>query len=115
MAKPTEAKVTIEEVNKGGDWVLPIITKEGTTVYALQINKSKEDKANVEAILEDYAKAGVVVYRYKGKEDKEVLLVEASQKLRKARIGVKTLKMVRKLVEEKGFTLKEATDFVSSL
>ena len=115
MTKSTKAKATIQEVKKGGDWVLPIIDKSGTTIYALQINKTREDKANIEAILSEYAEADIQVYRYKGKSGKDVLLVEASQKIRKARVGVKTLNLINRLIKDKGFTLEEATDFVASL
>lgn len=115
MTQATTTQATIVEVKKGGDWVLPIITKDGATVHALQINKTADDKANIESILAEYAEAGVQVYRYKGKSDKAVLLVEASQKIRKARVGVKTLNLINRLMEDKGFTLEEATDFVASL
>ena len=117
MTKSTEvtSKVTIEEVKKGGDWVKPVIKADGSTVYALPINKTKEDKANIEAILSEYASKGITVYRYNGKEGKEVLLVEASQKIRNDRVSAKALNLINKLIKEKGFTLEEATDFVASL
>ena len=44
MTKSTEAKeVKIIKAEKAGEWVLPIKV-DGSVIYALQVNKTKEDK-----------------------------------------------------------------------
>ena len=113
MTQPTTTQPTIEDVTKGGDWVLPVTRKDGSTVYALQINKSKEDKENIDAILAEYAQAGVPILRYKGKEGKDVLLVDATQKIRSKRVGVKTQKLLDALLAT-GMTQEQALAVISA-
>ena len=98
MTQATTTQATYTEVTKSGDWVLPVTKKDGTTVYALQINKSKDDKENIDAIVAEYQKEGIEVLTYDGKEGKKVLLVDATQKLRSKRVGVKTQKLLDALL-----------------
>lgn len=105
MANNT-TKSQFTQAVKAGDWVLPI-TVEGQTVYALQINKSKEEKENIDNILAEYANAGIEVFTYKGKNDLDVLLVKADEKLRSKRVGVKEQKMVAVLMQA-GMTEEQA-------
>lgn len=104
MANPTKSQFT--QAVKAGDWVLPI-TVNGKTVYALQINKSKEEKENIDNILAEYASAGIEVFTYKGKNDLDVLLVKAEEKLRSKRVSVKEQKMVAVLMQA-GMTEEQA-------
>ena len=110
MAKAT---LKLEQVTKAGDWVLPVTTADGATVYALQINKSKEDKENIDSILQEYADAGVTVYTYKDKEDKDVLLVDTTQKIRSKRVGVKTQKLLDALLAT-GMSQEQAQAVISA-
>ena len=111
MTQATQATYT--EVTKAGDWVLPVTKKDGTTVYALQINKSAEDKANIDAIVAEYTEAGVEVLTYDGKEGKKVLLVDATQKLRSKRVGVKTQKLLDALLAT-GMTKEQALAVITA-
>lgn len=110
MANTTTPQIT--EAVKAGDWVLPI-TVNGATVYALQINKSKEDKANLDNILAEYAKAGVEVFTYKGKNDAPVYLVEASKKLKATRTSASTEKLVTSAMATFGCTEEQARAMVA--
>lgn len=114
MTQPTTTTTNYTTVEKSGDWVLPVKKKDGTIVYALQINKSKEDKENIDAIVSEYQKAGIEILGYKGKEDKLVLLVDATQKIRSQKVGVKTQKIITGLMA-KGFTEEEARAFAESV
>lgn len=80
------ATVKTTQATKAGEWVLPIIV-EGATVYAIQVNKTIEDKENIDSILADYEKAGVPVYEYEGKGGKPVYLVEHSKRIKAQRMG----------------------------
>lgn len=113
MTQATTTQATIEDVTKGGDWVIPVTRKDGSTVYALQINKSKEDKENIDAIVAEYTQAGVTILRYKGKEDKDVLLVDATQKIRSKRVGVKTQKLLDALLAT-GMTQEQAQAVITA-
>lgn len=97
---------TVQAV-KAGDWVLPI-NVNGATVYALQINKSKEDKENITTLLAEYAKAGVTVYEYAGKGGNAVLLVEATQKLRTQRASVSRDAIIETLMQDLGIEKTQA-------
>ena len=105
MANNT-TKPQFTQAVKAGDWVLPI-TVNGATVYALQINKSAEEKENIDNILAEYANAGIEVFTYKGKNDKNVFLVKAEEKLRSKRVGVKEQKLVAVLMQA-GMTEEQA-------
>lgn len=108
MSKSTNnTNPTIQQVEKAGDWVLPVKLEDGTISYALQINKSAEEKANLDTILAEYANAGVTVLTYKGKNDKDVFLVKPEEKLRSRRVGVKEAKLVSTLMA-RGFSEEEA-------
>lgn len=108
-------KNTITEVTRQGDWVIPVMKKNGDVVYALQINKTQVEKDNWDTILSEYQNAGVEVLTYKGKNDNDVFLVNSTEKLHNKRVGVKKLAMISKLVNEKGFSQKEAEEFANSL
>ena len=78
--------MTTVQAEKAGEWVLPILV-DGVTLYAIQINKTQEDKENIENILAEYYKHGITVYEYVGKNSKPVLLVEHDKRLKTTRIG----------------------------
>lgn len=101
------AQVKTVQATKKGDWVLPIDVN-GETVYALQINKSAEDKSNIENILADYAKAGVTVYEYAGKNNNPVLLVKATEKLKTQRASVTRDAIIETLMETMGVDMETA-------
>lgn len=113
MTQATTTQASYTEVTKAGDWVIPVTTKEGVTVYALQINKSKEDKENIDAIVSEYTQAGIPILRYKGKEGKDVLLVDATQKIKSKRVGVKTQKLLDALLAT-GMTQEQALAVISA-
>lgn len=94
------------EVNRLGDWVIPV-DKNGETVYALQINKTQEEKDNLETILSEYQKAGVEVLTYAGKGGLPVYLVDATQKLKKQRVGIDTNALLQSMVAS-GMTQEQA-------
>lgn len=100
-------KTQFIEAVKAGDWVLPILVN-GDTVHALQINKSKEDKENIDNILAEYQKAGVPVYRYSGKNNNDVLLVEATKKLKTQRASVTRDAIIETLMETMGVDMETA-------
>jgi len=110
----TTTTQNIIEVSKGGDWVKPIVLKDGSTVYALQINKSKDDKANIQNILADYASANIQVYKYTGKNDLDVLLVDATQKIRATRTSASNEKLVASAVEMFGVTEEMARAMIAN-
>ncbi len=107
----TTNQPTVQAV-KSGDWVLPI-TVDGATVYALQINKSKEDKENISSILEQYATAGVTVYEYAGKNNNAVLLVDATLKIKNSRVSASTEKLVASAMDM-GLTEAQARQMVAN-
>ena len=86
------------KVTKAGDWVLPVLLDDGTTVYALQINKSAEDKQNITELHQAYIDAGIEVYEYAGKNNNPVLLVDATKKIRSQRVGVLQSEFIAELV-----------------
>jgi len=104
-----------EEVTKNGDWVLPVIDKKGNQLLVTQINKTQEEKDNFATIFAEYQEAGIKIHRYAGKNNTTVFAVEQGSKIKKARVGVKKQALINKLVDEKGFTLEEATAFANSL
>ena len=87
----------ITGVTRLGDWVIPV-DKNGVTVYALQINKTQAEKDNLENILAEYAKAGIDILTYNGKNDNAVYLVDASEKLKAQRANVNRDAIVETLV-----------------
>jgi len=101
---------TVQAV-KMGDWVLPI-SVDGVTVYALQINKSKDDKANIDTILAEYATAKITVYEYSGKNDNAVLLVKATEKIKATRSSANTESLVASAVQMFGCTEAMAREMV---
>lgn len=115
MTQSTTTQSTIATVEKAGDWALPVKKKDGSVVYALQINKTQEEKDNWDTIFAEYQEAGVEVLTYDGKGGKPVFLVDATQKLKKSRVGVKKLALISKLINEKGFSQKDAEEFANSL
>lgn len=96
MAQTTTIKAT--EVNKGGDWVKPIVTSEGVTVYAVQINKTQAEKDNFAEIYKAYQDAKIEVFTYEGKGNKPVYLVDASKKLKASRTSASTEDMIAEMV-----------------
>lgn len=96
MATAT-ATVKATEVTRLGDWVIPVDVN-GTTVYALQINKTQAEKDNISEILQAYYDNGVEVLTYKGKGDKPVYLVDASKKLKATRSSASVDEMVAEMV-----------------
>ena len=104
----TTKEVTTIEVTKAGDWVLPVQLKDGTIVHALQINKSKEDKENIETLLQEYANAGIPVMQYSGKNNNPVLLVEATKKLRSQRTSFGRDKFVETAMASFGVSREKA-------
>lgn len=80
------ATVKTTQATKAGEWVLPILV-DGKTIYAIQLNKTQEDKDNIDNILAEYSKQGIPVYEYEGKNNKPVLLVEHSKRIKTTRIG----------------------------
>lgn len=114
MAQVKEVKeVKIVNAVKAGDWVLPI-TVNGSTIYALQVNKSKEDKANIEVIKQAYADNDITLYTYKGKNDADVLLVKADEKLVARRTSASTEKLVASAVKMFGCTVEQARQMVAN-
>ena len=112
MTKSTEAKeVKIIKAEKAGEWVLPIKV-DGSVIYALQVNKTKEDKINIEAIKKAYAERDITLYTYKGKSDAEVLLVKAEEKLVARRTSASTEKLVASAVAMFGCTPEQARQMV---
>lgn len=112
MTNNTKTLPTVEAV-KAGDWVLPV-TVDGVTVYALQINKSAEDKANIEAIHGAYVEAGIPVYTYSGKGGKPVLLVEATKKIKAQRTSASTESLIASAVAMFGVTEEQARAMVAN-
>ena len=112
MTKATEAKeVKIIKAEKAGDWVLPIKV-DGSIIYALQVNKTKEDKVNIEAIKKAYAEHDITLYTYKGKNDADVLLVKAEEKLIARRTSASTEKLIASAVAMFGCTEEQARQMV---
>ena len=112
MTKATEAKeVKIIKAEKAGDWVLPIKV-DGSIIYALQVNKTKEDKVNIEAIKKAYAEHDITLYTYKGKNDADVLLVKAEEKLIARRMSASTEKLVSSAMAMFGCTEEQARQMV---
>lgn len=99
--------VTTVKAVKVSDWVVPI-SANGETVYALQINKSKEEKENIETILQDYVKAGVTIYEYAGKNNNPVLLVKATEKLKTQRASVTRDAIIDTLMQDLGVDIETA-------
>lgn len=95
-----QATTTIKAttVDKGGEWVKPIVTSEGVTIYAIQINKTQADKDNFAEIYQAYTDKGVTVYTYNGKGDKPVYLVDATQRLKAQRTSASVDEMVAEMV-----------------
>lgn len=98
MANAISAYNNIKTVTRQGDWVIPVLTDDGKTIYALQINKTQAEKDNLDTILSDYQKAGVEVLTYKGKNDLPVYLVDATQKLKAQRANVNRDAIIETLV-----------------
>ena len=117
MAKVTEAQevktLKILKAEKAGDWVLPIKV-DGSIVYALQVNKSKEDKINIEAIKQAYAEHDITLYTYKGKNNADVILVKAEEKLVARRTSASTEKLIASAVAMFGCTPEQARQMVSN-
>lgn len=114
MAQVKEVKeVKIVNAVKAGDWVLPIEVN-GATIYALQVNKSKEDKANIEAIKQAYAEHDITLYTYKGKNNADVLLVKAEEKLVARRTSASTEKLVASAMKMFGCTEAQARQMVAN-
>lgn len=88
----------ITEVTRQGDWVIPVLKEDGAVVYALQINKTQEEKDNFATILQEYQEAGVEVLTYSGKNNLPVYLVDATQKIKKARVSASTEDMIAEMV-----------------
>lgn len=114
MAQVTQLK-TLKIVNaeKAGDWVLPIKV-DGSIIYALQVNKSKEDKANLEAIKQAYADNDITLYTYKGKNDADVILVKADEKLVARRTSASTEKLVASAVAMFGVSEAQARAMIAN-
>ena len=98
MANAINAYNNIKTVTRQGDWVIPVMTSDNKTIYALQINKTQADKDNLDTILSDYQKAGVEVLTYNGKNDLPVYLVDATQKLKAQRANVNRDAIIETLV-----------------
>ena len=114
MTKTTnKPKVQIIQAEKAGDWVIPIRV-DGKTIYALQVNKTKDDKANIEAIKQAYADHQIPLYTYKGKGDADVLLVKADEKLVARRTSASTEKLVASAVAMFGCTEEQARQMVAN-
>ena len=117
MTQSTKAQevktLKIVQAVKAGDWVLPIVVA-GETIYALQVNKSKEDKANIEAIKQAYADNDITLYTYKGKNDADVILVKSDEKLVARRTSASTEKLVASAVKMFGCTEAEARQMVAN-
>lgn len=103
----SNTKVNATEVTRLGDWVIPV-DNNGKTVYALQINKTQEEKDNFPTILKEYQDAGVEVLTYSGKGGLPVYLVEASKKLKKTRTGIQRDSMLDAMVAS-GMTREQAS------
>ena len=117
MAKATKAQkvkeVKIVKAEKAGEWVLPIKV-DGSVIYALQVNKTKEDKENSEAIKKAYAEHDITLYTYKGKNDADVILVKAEEKLIARRTSASTEKLIASAVAMFGCTPEQARQMVSN-
>lgn len=114
MAQVKEVKeVKIVNAVKAGEWVLPIKV-DGSVIYALQVNKTKEDKINIEAIKKAYAEHDITLYTYKGKNDADVLLVKAEEKLVARRTSASTEKLVASAVAMFGCTEEQARAMVAN-
>ena len=114
MAQVKKVKeVKIVKADKAGDWVIPIKV-DGRIIYALQVNKTKDDKANIDAIKKAYADHDITLYTYKGKGDADVLLVKAEEKLVARRSSASTEKLVASAVAMFGCTEEQARQMVAN-
>ena len=115
MSKVTEApkakEVKIIKAVKAGDWVVPL-TVDGSTILALQVNKTKKEKAHIEAIKQAYAEHDITLYTYKGKNNADVILVKAEEKLVAQRSSASTEKLIASAVAMFGCTPEQARQMV---
>lgn len=93
----TTTTIKATPVQRMGDWVIPVDVN-GTTVYALQINKTQAEKDNISEILQAYTDNGIDVLTYNGKGEKAVYLVDATQKIKAQRTSASVDEMVAEMV-----------------
>ena len=86
------------QVEKNGDWALPVITETGETLFCVQINKTQAEKDDWANIEKEYSNANIQTYHYFGKNNGIVHLVEMGNKLKAQRANVNRDAIIETLI-----------------